>query len=309
MCSAFIFGNPLAIDTIMRCSNYLFSFEVTTINILNENVIGKQYILNTSEQLGFDISVFERVEICVNASDVIIILKDSWIPQKSIDYICELSISQNKILLSLNWGYGGAQMHNDMINLMTSELSIFKMPTVLCISLGEVTQQLYFEMLLNNIFSEEDVEICQLFTLETNRLLYEIDSFGYLNKCVQNVINKSCCIDKGIRIYSLSIKNIGQLYDKIELLRDMEPDFCVVASDNKFIEASALKRTLQYGGNISLDVLIKLHFVNYNGNSVYCYEIVPIEWSTIDIEDVKLRGILRKKILTKMALPSSFVVY
>lgn len=302
MSDIFVFSNSYVTKTILLSLKYLFTFEVDRIILLKENHSYDEF----SKSLKVDL--YNSIEECVANSDTIIIIEDEFIPDISIELIERISSSKKIIriknsIISLN----KSKKQSANVNSIT-RLQYDKQPVVLCLSLSPISQQIYIELLLNNLFYNENIAFSQVFSRATETFLQELKLTGYLNKPLEDKLSQNSDDTSGVILYSLNINNISFLNEYLEHVRYIKPDYVMALVDAKFDKYSFVKKVIEYGVFSSLDITIKSHYALYDKRNVFYYEDIHTDNdAVVDIETNNLGHILMDNITTKLALPNSFI--
>ena len=302
MARIFIFSNSYAAKTILLELDYLLNIEIDEIFLLKENHDEKEhYTCNNAK-----IKIHKSVDTCISFCDTIILIKDSNMPEKSIDYLLSESkrLNKNCFVVQNPWEKEFIFSTNEK---SYENFDFKKYPVILNISLGSNTQQFFIELMMNRLFVENKINFRQVYSAETSDFLHQINNFGLLNN---NIFEQLNMIDNQYNIIIISL-NIGNLYNMkkyVDIVKFISPDFITIQSDLNLNEYDYVNNMVKYGYFSKLDLLIKSHYyLLQNKFNIYCDKKIDNDFFIQDIESDNFDKKLYNAILAKIALPEYVV--
>lgn len=296
MQNIFVFGNSFATKNIISSFSYLFNECVQSVYVLGENHRQKDF-----KNLEIDIIVNDNIEYCLSNCDLILLLFDKNIPEKSVNYIKKFADSNGKRFIKLNNPW-----FDDNFELPKTYNDLIQFPSILIVSLGKISQGYYTEMIINQIFSEKDIFIKQLFLDSTSDLLLQIDDVKLLNAALHDQIQNECQKYEVV-IYSVNIRenNVSDLKQCIEFAKKTSPDFIILQADFNY-NFNQIKPIIEYNLCTKIDILIKSNFMLYDRDFVYCQS--DVDEKMLYCESDNFMNTLSKKIFSKISFPEGCIV-
>lgn len=171
MKKVFFLVNTYTIKTILLSSNLIFNEEISEIIVLEENrVEGETFTISNQ----IPICIIHELEECVKLSDITII-DTSSIPRHTIKYAVNKSgeLSKKYYLLNLS--------ADAFSNSIVSNKKYKSIPTVMLISLGLYSQEVYIELSLTKIFNNANINFDIEFSEQAIKFLKLIRATNCLN--------------------------------------------------------------------------------------------------------------------------------
>lgn len=298
MYSIFLFSDSYNTKTFILSLDYLLDRNIKEIILLKEN-----HIVNEFNNSKYKIILFDNLYDCINAADFIIIIQSNYLLTESINLIRKESKKRHVDCYILKNKISNCHINNKIV----SEFSFEKYPTILCVSIGDFTQQIYIELILNKIFEKLEINTKQFFTEKTFDWIQQLKNYGLLSKSLE----KQFLFDEyNIVISSINILNIEKLYDYLNLIKHISPDFLIIMTELNcdILAIENLKNIIKYNCNLPVDLIINSRYYFYNNKyHVYCSNKIKKSKLIYDIEYNKLECKIEEKILSKLAFPKGVV--
>jgi len=300
----FIFSNSFAARTVLFGLDSLFNIKIDEVLLLKENHNQKEnFLFNTN----IKINLYESINDCICHCDFILMIKDNNTPEKSINYIlCKSKELDKRCYEVINpWKN---ELSSNTSNIAHENTDFKKYPVILNISLGTISQHYCVEILLNKIFTKNNIGFKQFYSKETEFFLLQLDRYGILSDNFSRQI-KFSKYQYNIIIYSINIgESIYNIKKHIDILRHISPDFTILQTDIKFNEYENSKNIIKYGCLSQLDILIKSHYKTVNDVlTVYCNKSIEQDSFIQDIESISLENKLSFDIFSKIAFPEGII--
>ena len=150
MFKMFIFSNSYAAHNMINSISYLLNIKVNEIFVLGENHRNDDF-----NEAVVKVTVNESIEFCVESSDLIVMLLDENVPQKSIEYVKNRAKQSGKTILELRnpWIKTNPTIDKEIYDKMRNT------PSVLILSVGNGSQDIYTELAINEMFYNNKVNI------------------------------------------------------------------------------------------------------------------------------------------------------
>ena len=302
----FLMSDSFTERMILYKINYLLNWNIEEVILLRENHLQGEVFV-TDE---IAVTIKENIDECVESSDNIIIVKSLCIEPRTIDYVLQKAQNYNKECFVIDNCFEDIQLKSK--GELYSEFKQY--PTVLNIALGMDSQPYCMEILLNRIFEEKRIKFKQIFTEETKRFLWNLNSYGVLNFSYAQQLEADRHTNAfNIVVWTLNIgNNMKNLKYWIEHIRCISPDYIIFQTDNTFKNSNiqSINEFLKVGGINEIDTFVKSRYGWLNGeNRVYYAERKEGGKDIWDLEDGDLRQKLSFDILSKIGLPEKMVAY
>ncbi len=297
----FIFANAYTAKTLLMGINYLFSMQITSVLLLRENHHQDNFQNNKAP----NVVVYDNIYECVINCDMVLVLEDDFIPQKSIDQIRALATSHNKRFLKIQNPF--TTFNSKTQQFCKARLNYAQRPVVFCLSISPASQYLYIELLLNNIFKRRKIAIRQIFSDEAYSFLNQIKSTGYLHNYIATSLSPNTSDNYEVIVETLNIYMPSLLNNYLEHIRNIHPDFTILLSDEKLNEYSLIKDVMKYGAATNLDLTITSNYLFTYGNQriLYFNKSNGLEVDCTNIESKDLGEEIMRRIIFKIAMPDS----
>lgn len=299
MKKVFFLVNTYTIKTILLCSNLIFNEEISEMIVLEENCVEGE-TFEISNQI--PICIVHELEECIKHSDIIIIDTSSN-PKHTIKYAANKSGELSKKCYLINL-YADA-----FTNLIVANERYKSIPTVMLISLGLYSQEVYIELSLNKIFNKANINFDIEFSEQTNEFLKLIRAANCLNSSItKNITKKTSIGAKELLIKCVNFKDINELIDRCEIVKKISPDFIIVSTDSDLISVDYLKQFFCFACLSELDLIIESHYHTAASTyTVYCNQMISSEEKLIDIESESMYFELSHKIFEKLSYPLGII--
>ena len=285
MLDVFVFSNSFAAKNIIFSIDYLFNDAVSTVFVLGENHNSKDFFSSNVEVI-----IHDDIDLCITNSNLILMLLDNDIPIRVIKYIESIAKKQEKKLIKLNNPWKNKVPETKNFN----HPNFIRFPTILLFTVGFAAQGYCTEIILNELFSNKKIEICQLFSEETEYLMRQINDYKLLNENLRKHIQKNCNDFKVVVSTSnIAGANVADLTKKLEIARKMSPDFVILQTDYES-DYNKLKNIIEFNLFSNTDLVLKSNYINYDSNCVYCTG--ENELDVLYIENRNIKDILEKRI-------------
>ncbi len=138
-------------------------------------------------------------------------------------------------------------------------------------------------------------------------MLRQIDESGFLNNDLKELLEKTD-FDKNLTIMSFNSddSNNSTLLEYAELIKELSPDY-IILQTSKDVETKKMKEIFEKSMHINVDMLIKSNFISFE--SIPVYEPCFSNDEEIYLEELGVRNLIKKKILSKIGLPAGMKVF
>lgn len=295
MKNVFIFANSYIVYNTLLGLEYLFCDKINKVILLKE-VLGSQLFFKR-----YDIETYSTVESCLQHCNTILIINDGNLSNSSLELISKYSNTHQRkcyifdVCSQLNEGYVVKEKHKE------------DTPVILCVSLGQYTQQMYIELLLNKIFSDLCVPITQFFSSYTKNFLYSL----YYNKILNSSIKwdlEGVNENSLVTIRSVTLNGNSTIQEIASSINQFNADYFIFLIDESVKEeCTVLQNLVKYNCYKNINFFIKSHYhsdSNEGSYVLYCDDIsLNNDLPVVDVENNDLYKILQKDILTILATP------
>ena len=296
MSKLFLLSNNFSTHMLIYELDFVLKIDVEEIILLKENhSVGEFHTFNGE----IPITLYSDINKCILNCDIVILFVDENIPYKSIDSIYNQSLFQGKRCIILNnpWRSSPTSFTSFEDNTIASP----NVPVILNLSIGLLSQPYCMEVLLNKILFQNNFNITQHFSAQTNDLLLQLKTNDLLNP------NFYISDIGDIFVYSIMVnenENISK--EVIELINNIAPDYIIIQTDLRFEKYGEIKNFIFYNCYRQIDMIVKSHYINYNCIPVYCMNRNnqdAVSDNIYDLDSNILEETLSKKIITKIAFP------
>ena len=299
MFKMFIFSNSYAAHNMINSISYLLNIKVNEIFVLGENHRNDDF-----NEAVVKVTVNESIEFCVESSDLIVMLLDENVPQKSIEYVKNRAKQSGKTILELRnpWIKTNPTIDKEIYDKMRNT------PSVLILSVGNGSQDIYTELAINEMFYNNKVNISQEFSSSTIDLLKQLDYHNLLNSHLHNqllddTLNGTLFVAT-VCISGFDIIQIRSCCSNI--INKLCPDVLIIQASLLF-DVEKITQIVEYSTSLQTDMVIRSNFILHNNSMVYyantssTQELLAGKKSTTSI--------ILKTILAKTAFPEGCKVW
>ena len=163
--NVFIFSNAFVAKNLAFELNWLLNQPVSTIYVLEENHSQSDFVNSK-----IPVVVHNDIGFCIENSDLIIIVVDNNVPKTNVEKVTEKVNENGKHIIIIN----NPWVQYDYSSFGFSKKDMMNLPVVCVFGIGYISQLFCTELLLNDIFEEENTVLNQIFTPETKYLLEKI---------------------------------------------------------------------------------------------------------------------------------------
>ncbi|MBE7057162.1 MAG: hypothetical protein E7388_06980 [Ruminococcaceae bacterium] len=301
MCKIFLCTDSYALRTLHCSLDYVLNVKVKEIIVLKENYKKDEVCKRRSD---IKITVYDTIYECILNSEWTIIVSNSNIPAKTIDYIKQVSHNMKKGYYFIENPWNLESELNDRLIFSIKGSEVSTLPIIAQVSLGILSQPYFTEIALNKKFSKENIKVRQIFTDETNRLLNELNKCELLNGSLSNQIdNRVKNFD--ILCYSINVGNdIYSIKNYIHLFSNLKPDYLILQTDFRFNNYDLANQIVKYWCFSDLDIILKSHYtLSDQKYKLYCDEQLSLKENVLDIESAEVEENLFRSIFNKLSLP------
>lgn len=292
----FVYSSSYLAYIFVHTAEYLLNIPIGTFNLLTEN--------NTLSEFGEKankIKLFDDIDECIMNSDIIIILDNHNLPNRVISKLSDMASKYNKILINIDTLLGH-ECEYERTNY------IEKVPAIFNISIGNYSANFCIEMMLNRIFTNDNINFRQEFSAETLSFLQQLQRYGILHYQLENQLFRDSSA------YEILIKtiNYNSFYDMTYIFEKTEaviPDYFILNTSYRFTEYNAIEKLIYYKYSAPL-FLIKSNYVEiYRAEkSMKCVYCVEKQKNINYINDNNLEQKLKFDIFSKMTLPADIYI-
>lgn len=298
MLSLFVFGNTY--DVYNTIKDIKFSFDkilpINTINILRENYA------RSLEQTYLGVNIYDNIDLCIEISDVILIIQNEKIPQKSIDHIMGRANFERKQTILINSPFS---MVSQVEKLNNVALDYRRCPVILNLAIGTASHCQHIEFLLNKMFNELKIPIFQKYSSIASDLLNQFKGHNI------NLLVDNCNTDYEVIVISKVYNDVVSFSNDLHMFRNCYSDVVIVEIENNFDNINYLKKIIKINLGKEVDFIIRSRhkvidkMICCSGS---CKDNYDNERKNIfDIESIELYEKLRKIIINKITFPEGIV--
>lgn len=294
MSKIFILSNTYTIRNIILSIRYLFNEGVDSIVILEENCELSDF---PSECADINLIVCSSLDDCINICDVVVIPNEKCIPSKTLKYVIEKSTKLNKKYYT--------DCYVTQIPVLDCNNKSFKTkPIILMLTLGNYTQHMYIELVLNKIFAGMHVPIKQILSYETYHLLKTINMSGLMNLNLDVFFVEELDTDYQMIVWPVCLESLEELEGKLDDFKKLSPDFIICSAEFAFNDIDFLKNTMFFNCSSTIDLIIKSHYHRIDRiYTVYCRKKIDCLNEIVDLESPDLEYVIKEKIINKLSFP------
>lgn len=300
----FIFANLYNVKTILFEINYMLSINIGKIILLKE-----VYEYNDNFKK-YNIEVCDDIESCIQKCHFVLVIKDNNIPNTSLNRILNRSIYYNKPYYLIN----NLTCNDTSEHIESTKNKINQdIPTLLCLALGEYTQQLYIELLLNKIFTDLSITINQFYSKSTNNLMRELYNKKLLNLELAKHLTDRRVVPGLLNVVAVNLSSRATLPEISSVVRIISPDYIVILLDEciEQPECHKLQNLVYFNCFKEINLYIKTHY-HYNDSSapyiLYRRDLNINASKNVDIESSNVSCILRESILSNISIPEGMEI-
>lgn len=303
MAKIFIYSNSFSTMTFMCKLKYILNIEIDEVLLLKEN--HRQTEKRMLGFYGYDINVYSNIDDCIAKCDYIFAITNSNMPSECIEYVARRSNKLCKKYIEIKNPWSEKTLTKK--EMLKGNLNDSKnYPLILLIALDDSSQQYYTEILLNEIFAENGINIKQVFSPSTYSILKQLSEYDLVS---YNLVKQFKEIKKHVvNIYSVNIgADFNNIVNYMDIIKILNPDYVILQTGIRFCEYEVAKQIIKWGCSSTLDLIIKSHYNNVTLNDAkiyYCDNQILVDDLVNDIENSSLKESVTYKILTKLSLPN-----
>lgn len=266
------------------------------------------------EEYPFKVVVLKTLEQCVTNSDIIIIFNNATIPDKTINYVKQVSSEKNKQLYIFNTPdfIIDAILQNETINCAAVyDNKCGKGANILIMNIGALSLSYDVEVLTAKVLTSINASYEQFFLQSTRLILNQYQQSGILNNKYFD-INKTKAAGSDISVISVDIgHNIENIVKYAIPIIELCADYIIVVADGNYAnKLQAIDEHVKYCLNKTVDMFIlspfcvvgKQHVINHMINNSLCDRCFYITDPQLDIH-------LKNDILRKLSFPMGIKLY
>lgn len=298
MSTIFIYSNSYVARTLAYNVQHLVNFHIDKLVLFKEN--HSEY--ENWDFINVTVELYDKLIECVKISDYVLIANEGALPVKTINLLQIMCEEYEKPCIGFN-------ITSPIVNVQLNDLlDCYKdKPIIAHLYVGEFSQGLCGEMLLNKISMSRNLKSLQLFSYETLSIVSALKENNILNN---KIVTKTDNEDFDIIVFSMYVSNDNKLYhDSLSLLSSIYPDFTIVQVNESCSSIDTICNILKYQTGNAVDIIIKSHYCCLqNGKSQYLFYKDTIDTvlpNIYDIESKELEKDVAFDIFSKMALPEN----
>lgn len=233
-----IISSSFISNTYSYLIDYLLDEEDLTLQFLKENHC--QDDLNTVQVR--DYLLCDKIENCHNNTTFIVIDNDK-IPETTLKYLQQRVNVTKEALYYLKL----PQLSEYNCDGDKKRVSFEHIPTVLNISIGEISQQFCTEILLNKIFNKNEISFHQEFSQKSENLLCQMAKLGVLNEKIKKHLSENKFENRTVDIIIKSIEftNLKDFIEKFDMLRKFKPDYLILNINQRFENLTEIRNYIR----------------------------------------------------------------
>ena len=301
MSDFFILSSAFITNTFLYMLDYVLDCKISQVKLLNENhsidelrnTLECEFVLCNDIADGFNSNIF--------------ILENNKIPISSIEKITQRVKPTQVFKFQSPWG--------NQINLkdipQVENIQYRQIPTILNISIGEISQQYCTEVLLNKIFSDKKINFVQEYSSKTRFMFNQMMIKGILNSKLATHINNINKIKPTLVIKSIEFSNINDFTENMQKLNKYSPDFIVLNVDRRFDKLEDIREILLYKFGCET-FIIHSNYIEVERTStdrIYAFISPQCGFENINlINHINLKSKLEDSIFSKIGYPQKICV-
>lgn len=294
MAKLFLFSTGYLTRILLKEIKYIFNFSVDEVILLREN-----HYDDFLECYNLPIHLFNNIRECIDNSDMVIIINNEMLPSKIVDDIKATCVIRNKLCIELPLN-SFEDSYKSYIKMSTNSLSNDR-PIILLISIGKATEHSYIEILLNKIFTENNVVFGQVFSPFTLQLLNSLSVNNILQSKLLNQLSLSDST-KDMYIITISIDCQNEFIKYSDFLKRFTPDYVMLQLSLGYLNHTELVINNEL---VNPNLVLRSRYRLVNGEfAVYCNEEVSETINELDIDSIAFEDKIAKKIISHLALPA-----
>lgn len=297
----FLLSNALTARTIMAHIDYVLSFPINNIFLLQENHSDEEQFFNPE---GTTIAICNSLEACISGSDLTVVAKDDNFPDRTLNEVLDMAERFSKKLLVLSTPWTVQEKYKRTTMAMPA-LDYLNKPVIAIVSVGEYTTHYSTEIMINKIFAEKNAKMLQVFSPQAAAFLSDLSQLGCINPAVKECMNYPTSYD--VIITYIQAPDHKQL---TQMLNQLSPDALVICTDFAFDNSNNTLQFFKYGSGIDVCMVIKSEYKSYQTGTEQLYPVYcgcrQVEVESVNISnllDPELKSKLGARILSKISFP------
>lgn len=278
--------------------HHVLNFPVEKIFLMREN-----YLQIFDEKVVWS----EDISVAVESSDVIIVVKDDFVPVNSIEKIKINAEMTGKMcyIIQNPWTNSSAP---DIIVEDYYQAQYAEHPSILNLSTGAVSQQIICEIVLNNLLCRNGINFKQIFSAKTKRFLLQLKECGILNESFERSLAQPDYYD--LVVSSVDVGGSPYIIKHyFDLFKMISPDFVIFQTGAKFDGIAYIENFLSFLNKSGIDFYVKSHYYQLEDSSYAYCGIIPEEKTKVyPIDSLTLDKDLTFELLSKIAYPRGVVL-
>lgn len=290
----FLISNSYIETTLSYNLDYLLKQKIDNIFLLSENHSVSELLIKNSP---IKIKLFNNLDEAIIASDMIINIPFEDMSLSLTDKLIKSSNKYNKKLNIYDFPIQKQKIDIDI----DRTLNYSNVPVLVLLSIGNYHQMHNTEILINKMFSEFNLNLYQKFSHSSSTLI--------------NSIKKETEKNERYDIITLSfefndIEEIFNNSDLYELFDIINPDYFVVNVESDYLHVEEIKKMFFYRYNIDVGLFLMSNFISIekDGYMRPLYYISKKNDNIYFCSDKNIYEIVRRKILSKIALPQDIIL-
>lgn len=287
----FILSTSFLTKLLLMNLHYVLNFTFDTIILLKENH-------NELEKFSYNIELYEDLETSIVASDVIVILSVSSIPQNTIEIVIDLARKHGKELISL-------KSEKEVLDYRKEGIKISNtMPLILHLAIGKASQSYGLEIIINKILSKCDINFKQYFSNKTYNILKQLSKQNVLKEGILSKVRNN---NIDVVVLSIEISTQDNLHEELDrYINNLSPDVFIIQTDLRDERWKEIEKVLIRKTNWCIDIVVKsLYYPLKEGNMIYCNGL-HVENAQC-LEDRDIESVLEENILSKISYPIGII--
>lgn len=294
----FIFANSYTANLLIRGLDFLTGKVIDEISLLRENHEKNDFI---SEDKFLNV-VFGNLAECLNRSDIILMLDDSSIPNKSREFIYNYAKSTGKELIKIDNPWG--KNYDDCDGLLNPDINL-NTPLVLLVNYGGFTRHYNTEIEISKLFVEHGIKIKQVFSNKSSALINFLKPYGMIN---QDIIESQNRQNADLNVMSIEscLYDYGEKsFSEAGFIGFINPDYIVLNIEGGYSDDDIQDIVKQFKIRCGRDINI---VVESNYRSAYTGQPDPVRVRLKKTYTGVGGEIIFNDILSKVSLPQGVVL-
>ncbi len=304
----FLLANSYTASTIATKLEYVLNVVMEELIILREN-----YTNSINIKYEKALHIYDTPDECVRNCDIVLIVKDFLIPEKTVCDITALAskLTKSVYLIDNPWTVLKESNTTTQDVLFTDfDDQYNSVPLILVLSCGSFAQSYCVEIMLSEVFLSKQMKVVQFWKPEVEKMLIQLHSQKLLNHDLAGLLKESCS-NPDILIQHSSINCFEHTYDTLRLMEYIlrnQPDYVILCVNGRIKITEYEYRFFENKYGIPIDLVVQSSFIPklYIDEYASPLEIDRMDNTKLNIystDTISVNQIYEKRIKTKINIP------